>query len=64
MCRVLSALIVSLPDQTLLTSDLGMPKYFATPCETQDAANLDEGATVKVRVEGVKHRVNYVIKVI
>ena len=50
--------------QPLFTNDLGMRKYFATPCETEDRINLEEGATVKVKVEGVKQRVKYVIKVI
>ena len=32
--------------QPLFTNDLGMRKYFATPCETEDRINLEEGAIV------------------
>ena len=50
--------------QPLFTNDLGMRKYFATPCETEEAVILEEGATVLARVVGVKQRVKYVIIVI
>jgi len=50
--------------QPLFTNDLGMLKFCATPCETEEAVTLEDGATVMVRVLGVKQKVKYVIKVI
>ena len=50
--------------QPLFTNDLGMLKYCATPCETEEAVTLVDGATAMVRVLGVKQKVKYVIKVI
>ena len=50
--------------QPLFTNDLGMLKYCATPCETEEAVTLVGGATAMVRVLGVKQKVKYVIKVI
>ena len=50
--------------QPLFTNDLGMLKYCATPCETEKAVTLVDGATAMVRVLGVKQKVKYVIKII
>ena len=50
--------------QPLFTNDLGMLKFCATPCETEEAVTLADGATAVVRVLGVKQKVKYVIKVI
>ena len=50
--------------QPLFTNVLGIFKYCATPCETEEAVTLEDGATATVRVLGVKEKVKYVIKVI
>ena len=50
--------------QPLFTNDLGMLKYCATPCETEETVTLEDGTLAMVRVLGVKQKVKYVIKII